>query len=285
MFPVHCKEVSVKKVDFELTPENIKRFLAKRSVYIRTRYFVFNSGDKWAVALVVKKPANEVLQEIASIHVLSLPHETAYVEDPRLEVLSASAMGALRERAGTKCVVVKGKAEHVSFFIDEPPYRLTVFDVVPPAPSKLVALVQSALETYLQDKYVKVDVVEVDLNHLAASAKTGAVMFPCRASGLGREGRPMFLDETPELTADELADVTLVGCSLSGRIFKAIYGAEPTLVNICPRELLKTVHIEGPVIVKCCKIREGYEVDGKIAIVPWGARAPEVNDALRAVLR
>ena len=97
MFPSHCKEVSVKTVDFELTEDNIKRFLKGKKAYIRTRYYVFNSGREWAVALIVRKQSNDILQEIASIHILSLPKDTVFVQDPELDVLSASSMGAIRQ--------------------------------------------------------------------------------------------------------------------------------------------------------------------------------------------
>jgi len=285
MFPSHCKEVSVKKVDFKLTTSSIKDFLKGKKAYIRTRYFVFHSEDEWAVALIVKKPSNEVLQPIASVHILSLPDETGFVEDQSMDVLSASAMGALRESTGRKCVVVRGRAEHISFFIEEPPYRLTIFDVVPPRPSKLITLVHNALETDLQDKYVKFEAVNVDLNELAKQVKTKITMFPCRASGLTSSKRMLFLDETPELTKDELKEITLVGCSLSARIFKAVYGVEPRIVNMCPQDLLEDKGLKGPVIVKCCKIKEGFETKGDVAIVPWGVRAPEITAALRSILR
>lgn len=285
MFPSHCKEVSVKSVDFELTADNVKSFLKGKRAYIRTRYYVFNSGERWAVALVVRKQSNDVLQDIASIHILALPHETSFVEDPGLEVLSATCMGRMRESAGTKCVVVRGKAEHISFFIEEPPYELTVFDVVPPMPSKLVALVSNALETDLQDRYVKFRTEEVDLNTLAEGACSGIAMYPCRASGLVSGKRVLYLDETPELSEDEIAQVTLIGCSLSARIFKAVYGVEPKLVNMCPRDLLGKRGISSPVLVKCCKVKEGFEVEGNVGIVPWGARASEVTGALKAILR
>jgi hypothetical protein len=284
MFPSHCKEVSYKKVDFELTEENIKGFLKGKRAYIRTRYYVFQHGDDWAVALVVRKLSNEVLQEIASVHVLSLPSDTKFAEDADLEVLSATMMGSLREKVGSKCVVVRGKAEHISFFIGEPPYMLTIFDVVPPAPSKLVSLVQTALETDLQDRYVDCSVVEVDLNDLAKSVKSKRVMFPCRASGLGKGKEVLFLDETPELSVQDLKDVTLIGCSLSARIFKAVYGVEPKMINMCPQDLLKEKGVKGPVLVKCCKVKEGCDVHGDVAIVPWGARASEVAAALKKVL-
>ena len=285
MFPSHCKEVSVKTVDFELTMESIKGFLRGKKAYIRTRYFVFNSGKNWAVALIVKKPANEILQDISSVHVISLPIDTSFVEDPSLEVLSASSMGALRERTGTKCVVVKGKAEHISFFIDEPPHELTIFDVVPPNPSKLEGLVHNALETDLQDRYVKSKIITTDLNDIAKKATTERVMFPCRASGLGKGKDVLFLDETPLLSEEDLGKITLIGCSLSARIFKAVYGKEPLMVNMCPQDLMKEKGIEGPVLVKCCKVKEGFESNGKVAVVPWGARASEVTAALRTILR
>jgi len=285
MFPEHCKEVSVKKVDFELTPENIKSFLKGKRAYIRTRYYVFNSRADWAVALVVRKLSNDVLQEIASVHVLSLPQDTCFVEDSSKDVLSASSMGAMREKAGAKCIVVKGKAEHVSFFIEEPPYELTVFDVVPPSPSKLVGLVNGSLETDLQNRYVRFRTVEVDLNDLAKGASSDITMFPCRASGLVCGKRVLYLDETPELTEEELGRVTLIGCSLSARIFKAVYGVEPNMINMCPQDIAREKGLKGPILMKCCKVKEGCDAKGDVAIVPWGARASEVTDALKAILR
>jgi len=286
VFPSHCKEVSVKSVDFELTEESIKGYLSGKRAYIRTRFYIFNSGDDWAVALIVKKNKTEILQEIASVHVLSLPEDTSFVDDPSIEVLSGSLMGKLRESKGTKCVVVRGRAEHVSFFIEEPPFDLTIFDVVPPEPSKLAGLVDSVLESDLQDKYVRVRTVTRDLNELAGEVSTEIVMFPCRASGLKAKGRVMYLDETPVLSEEEKDRVTLIGCSLSARIFKAIYGREvPSLVNMCPKDLVAEMGVSGPVLVKCCRVKEGFEVEGGLGIVPWGARPSEVAEALRAILR
>lgn len=285
MFPSHCKEVSVKSVSFKLTEQTIKEFLKGKRAYIRTRYYVFNSGDEWAVALVVKKLSNDVLQDIASVHILSLPFETSFVDDPTMEVLSASMMGALREQLGKKCVVVRGRAEHISFFIDEPPYELTVVDVVPPRPSKLVGLVDNALETELQDVFVKYRMVEIDLNELAARASTKITMFPCRASGLDSGRRTLYLDETPKLSQEELNEVTLIGCSLSARIFKAVYGEEPRLINMCPLDLAKEMGVKGPLLAKCCRVREGFEPKGEVVSVPWGARSREVSGAIRAIIR
>ena len=284
MFPSHCKEVSVRNVGFRLTEENIRGFLSGKRAYIRTRYYVFNSGDDWAVAEVEKTDANSVLKEITSIRVLSLPEDTSFVDDPSLEVLSASVMGALQRRTGRRCVVVRGKSEHISFFIEEEPKRLTVFDVVPPSPSKLVNMVSSVLESDLQDVCVEFSVVEADLNEIAGAVASGSVMFPCRASGLRSDLPTHYLDETKELSEEQLRHVKLVGCSLSARIFNAVSGREPELVNMCPKDLARERGIEGPVLVKCCRVKEGFVVEGSMAIVPWGTRASEVAGALKALL-
>jgi hypothetical protein len=193
-------------------------------------------------------------------------------------------MGRMRESKGTKCIVVKGRAEHVSFFVDEEPTEITIFDVVPPSPSKLLGLVNSVLESDLQDRYIRARLEQVNLNDIARRSNARIVMFPCKASGLRADAKTLYLDGTPDLTPSELDEVTLVGCSLSARIFKAVYGREPRLMNMCPLDLIKEMGVRGHVLVKCCRVKQGFEVDGNILIVPWGARAPEVSAALRSIL-
>ena len=281
MFPDHCKEVSVRSVDFELTKESIRDYLSGKKAYIRTRYFVFNSGDSWAVAEITKQAVNGVLQPIEVVDVLALPDETSFIDAPSLDVLSASAIGSLRESTGTRCIVVRGKADHISFFIDEEPLRLTIFDVVPPSPTKLVDLVDESLGGNLQDRYVKYTVEEEDIRNLPELSDAESVLFPCKASGLQHRNGIGYLDDTPALEKEVIEKTALVGCSLSARIFKALYGAEPHLVNMCPVDLLKAKGIEGPVLTKCCKVKEGCDLKGNVAIVPWGARVSDVTVALR----
>jgi len=155
MFPDHCKEVSVRYVDFDLCDGSIRSFLSGKRAYIRTKYIVMTNGHQWAVVRIEKEAFNGVLQPISSIDIVSLPEETSFIDDRDLDVLSASKMGLLRESEGTKCVVVRGRSEHVSFFVDQRPFKLTVVDVVPPSPSKLVGLVDDVLDSQLQDFYVK----------------------------------------------------------------------------------------------------------------------------------
>lgn len=284
MFPGHCKSVSVRRVDFPLTEESIRGHLTGGRVYVRTEYLVFNHGSSWAVASVEKDDVNAILQPVRSVDVLALPEVTTFVDDPDIDVLSATRMGRLRERAGTECVVVRGRAEHVSFFIREEPARLTVFDVVPPSPSKLIDLVDESLDSHLQDTYLEYTVVESDINDIASSYRDRPVLFPCRASGLRHEHSLGYLDETPSLSPEEADGAVLLGCSVSARIFKALYGIEPALANICPADLLSERGLKGPVLTKCCRVKQGFELRGDVAIVPWGATVSEVASALKALV-
>jgi hypothetical protein len=38
-----------------------------------------------------------------------------------------------------------------------------------------------------------------------------------------------------------------------------------------------------PTIIKCCKVKEGHEVQGRVAMVPWGATTLEVAAAINAL--
>jgi hypothetical protein len=284
MFPAHCKEVSVHSVKFDLTEEAIGDYLTGRKAYIRTRFVVLNRGGQWAVASVDKESRNCVLQVVSSVTMVSLPRDTTFVDDPSLDVLSASEMGRIQETIGTRCVVVRGRSEHVSFFVEEDPFEMTVFDVIPPSPTKLVGLVEEALRSLLQDRYLRYDVIELDLNALGGLSYAKHVLFPCRASGLDHVAKLGYMDDPPELTPEQLGQVQVVGCSLTARVFQAVYGSEPRLINMCPVDLLADAGVEGPVLTKCCKVKEGFEIRGNVAVVPWGARVTEVADALKALI-
>ena len=284
MFPDHCKEVSVHSADFPLTEEEVRAHLMGSRAYIRTRYVILNRDDQWAVAEVGKDSENSVLRTISSVSVLSLPHETAFVDDPSLDVLSATEMGRIQESVGSRCVVVRGKSEHISFFVAEEPFRFTIFDVVPPRPTKLAGLVEESLRSLLQDRYVDYDVVEVDLNALPGVADAEGVIFPCRASGLEHRSKLGYIDHPPELSDEQTGSVKVVGCSLTARVFKAVYGREPQLVNMCPVDLIGEAGFEGPVLTKCCRVKDGFELRDNVAIVPWGARVSDVARALQSLM-
>ncbi|NBK25374.1 MAG: hypothetical protein EOM68_25545 [Spirochaetia bacterium] len=106
---------------------------------------------------------------------------------------------------------------------------------------------------------------------------TEAVMFPCKVSGLKADKPVYFLDQAPQLTHD----VTLIGCHLSQRIFESLYRKKVPFVNVCPADFIPDDDV--PTIIKCCKIKNGHQIDGNVAKVPWGATVPEVTRAIEAL--
>ncbi len=51
---------------------------------------------------------------------------------------------------------------------------------------------------------------------------------------------------------------------------------------MCPQELAPRDGRKR--LVKCCRVREGYQIKENLAIVPWGATVQEVADAINALL-
>jgi len=277
MIPDHCKDVSIREVAFALTADAIAKNVDGKMAYTRTEFLILKNGRDFAIIRVEKKEGKALFRPIDRFEVISLPSNTVYVEDRQMDVLNASQMAKLsREHLG-KAVVVSGMFNHVSFVKDESGFELRVMDVVPPHPSKLSVLVNKALDSFLIDLPVIPEIENIDLNDLAEDVKTPSIMYPCRASGIVSDRTVLFLDETPGIEEQ----CTLVGCDLSRRIFRSTYGKDAAYVNMCPKDLAPKDGL--PRIVKCCRIKEGYELNGSMAVVPWGATAKDVAEAIRAL--
>lgn len=277
MIPGHCKSVSVRNVTFPLTAEGVANHVGGEKAYTRTEYLVLRNGTDLAVIRIEKKNGVELFRPIIHFEIISLPSDTVYAENQKIDVLNASQMARLSREHEGKTVVVSGMFNHVSFVKDERGLELRVMDVVPPYPSKLAVLVEKALDSFLIESPIVPIVENIDLNQIARNVETPGVIFPCRASGITSGKSTYFLDETPEIK-DEC---TLVGCDLSRRIFTSVYRKGIRQVNMCPRDLAPKDGL--PRIVKCCKVKEGYELDGSTVIVPWGATVREVAEAMQAL--
>lgn len=276
MNPDHCKDVSLRHVDFSLTEENIDTNLDGKKAYTRTDFMILKHEDEVAVIKVTKEGGKDLFRPISGYQTVSLPDDTVYVRDEQIDVLNASHMARVARHHPGKTVVVSGMFNHVSFLQEENLLDLFVVDVVPPSPSKLSVLVERAFSTGLVDLPIVPHFLDIDLNELEKRVTTGSVMFPCRASGLESARKVYFLDETPVL--DE--DVTLIGCDLSRRIFNSVYRKEPRSLDMCPRNLAGT---EGKTLVKCCSVKEGFIIDGNVASVPWGATVLDVVGAINSL--
>jgi hypothetical protein len=276
MNPDHCKDVSLRHVDFSLTEENISRNLDGKKAYTRTDFMILKNDEAVAVIKVIKEGGKDLFRPISTYQVVSLPEDTVYLRDEGIDVLNASHMARKAREHPGKTVVVSGMFNHVSFLQEENLLDLYVVDVVPPSPSKLSVLVERAFSTGMVDLPIVPHYRDIDLNELERNVMTEAVMFPCRASGLESERKVYFLDETPVVEGE----VTLIGCDLSRRIFNSVYRREPTSLDMCPRNLART---KGKTLVKCCGVKDGFEIDGDVASVPWGATVLDVVGAINSL--
>lgn len=284
MFPEHCKEVSVKRVSFPLTGEDIRKNLLNKLAYKRTKYIALNNGEEWAIVGIRKPETKNLFTRIEEVNIISMPGSTKYIEDPEIDVLSPTRMAEKAQELGAETLIIKGMFEHVSFIHKEKLVPLTVLEVVPPEPPKLAELVKKALYSGNIGKPVKIMSRIIDLREMTSKCKSQNIVFPCHASGLKSNGKTFYLDERPEFSQEALGNMSLIGCDLSLMIFKTLYGVEPEFYNFCPKKRAIDMQPEQLTLTKCCEIKEGYERIGNTAIVPWGATLKEVEDALNNLL-
>ena len=273
---MHCKDVSMHDVDIPLDREHISELMRGWTAYVRTDDLVLRNGDSYAVVRLVKSQEPGLFRKVVDFEILSLPEETVYVEEPDMDVLNTPALAALQARHPGKAVVVRGMFSHINFIKDIEPQRLMVVDNVPPSPAKLGVLVDVALGSGFVDHPIVKEERIIDMAEKVSEVRTGAVMFPCRVSNLHADIPFCFLDDAPE----DPGDVTLIGCHLSQRIFRSLYDRDVPFVNVCPADFVEP---GVKTIVKCCKVKQGYDLDGDVVRVPWGATVPEVVDAINAL--
>ncbi|MDR0508905.1 MAG: hypothetical protein LBG63_03665, partial [Candidatus Methanoplasma sp.] len=172
---------------------------------------------------------------------------------------------------------IEGMFSYINFVFGLKAAKLRVIDNIPPEPSRLRVLVDRALSSGLVDHPIVPEYQDIDLEENIERVKTEAVMFPCKVSGMKADIPFYFLDKAPELRHD----VTLIGCGLSDRIFRTLYGREAPIINVCPLDAVPDDGVKT--IVRCCTVKEGYEIEGNTAKIPWGATVPETIGAINAL--
>ncbi len=280
MIPNHCREVGVRRVDFPLSRDSIVQHVTGKAIYAATNYLLLNNGTDWAILGLEKMREPSLFSKIVKVEVISLPDSTMYAEDPDIDVNNVSATVAFAEDLGAISLVVKGSFEHLSFVHQERTLPLVVFDVVPPEPAKIAVLAEAALATGRIRKPIRIMPEILDLSQAAQERHTQQVMFPCYAASLEKPfwREALFLDQRPVLPVQP-NEITLVGCDVSTRIFRSVYGTRPAdVINMCPKNLVRDTGV--PNLSRCCIIDEGHRIEGKTAFVSWGASVGEVEEAI-----
>lgn len=274
---MHCKDISVKDVGFDLDPTGIRESLIGWKAYRRSEYMVLRNRGEHAIVRIISDPAEGLFKTVCDVEIISLPDSTVYIEDEEVDVLNLPSLALLQSEHPGKAVVVKGRFSHIGFVMDLEILELDVIDIVPPQPSKMRYLVGKALSSGLIDLPVIPRYIDIDIEGYAAGRD--AVMFPCMASGISPERDLLFLDHSPDIDPEK---VTLVGCGLSRRIFNEVYGRDPEFIDVCPRRLADSGR---KTVTKCCKVKDGFEINGNLATVPWGTTIREVIESINALFR
>lgn len=288
MIPVHCADVGVEEVSFSLSEENLCDHFVGSPSFTRTKFYAVTDGENWAVIQILKTRDRNLFQKIDDITLLSEPDRTSFVREPNYDVLDIGNMLRAQARHLEDLVIVQGRFDQISFIDIRLPAEIRIIDVVPPSPPKLEILLEDLLGDALE--LLDIDERRVNLSDLIADVIDDTIMLPCRATyedlRLETGNRKLlFLDQAPELSDGAKSSMALIGCSLSERIFKEIYGEDPRLINMCVRETIGSFAEDDiPTISRCCKVKEGVEIVNKAVFVPWGAGLCEVAEALRIAL-
>lgn len=274
--------LSVQEVDFALTERAILAYLDGREAYRRTDFLVLRGGGDAALVAVRKASTEPLFSPVVEARVLAGPDETRWVHSPATDVGNATALAAAAD-PGARVTVVHGRFEHVNFIWEPAPVPVTVTEVVPPEPPKLLA--QAAQVVAFDEDLPPVELVldAARVPDLAAAHPADSYLLPCRGSGTELGAPVAFLDTRPAQRGDWM----MIGCERSLQFHRHFYGDEPPRVDLCPRARLVAADPaarSGPALTKCCLIERGLEVDGGIAVVPWGANLDEVRAGLRALL-
>ncbi len=279
VIPEHCSNVAVVEVEFALTDESVRASFRDRSAYVRTDFAIFRRGAETAVARIVKAKTTGLFRPVAKVEVLSLPRSTVYLEDPSVDVMNANSLATAAARHPGKTVVVEGEFGHVNFIHREEPVRVQVFDLTPPEPAKLHALVARALGAFQFGRPVLATYEGRDLNALGdALSDHKFVYFPCKTAGLSACSPAVtrYLDQPPS-ARPRPEEAAVVGCELSLRIFGELFGGRPAaFTEICPVVAHRGTPPGVFLFVKCCKVKPPYQRDGNLFAFPWGVQLEDI---------
>ena len=273
--------LSVQEVDVSLTELELVPFLLGREVYRRSDFLALRNGSATALVAVRRESDEPLFSPVAEARLLAGPDEVAWIESPETDVGNASALARAalaHARPGVRAYLVQGRYEHVNFIWEPRPLAVRVTEVVPPEPPKLFAMAEQVV-AYDED-LPPIDLVldAVDIRDLAAAHPAERYLVPCRGSGIDVGAAIEFLDTRPA----ERGNWLLIGCERSLQFHRHFYGDEPERVDICPR---RRVAEDGRgrtlTLTKCCLLERGIEVDGPMAVVPWGSNLDEIRQALR----
>ncbi len=278
--PGRYRGVAVSRADVPLDVVSLRDHFVGRPAYFKTRFLVVHNAGGTAVAAVTKPDGDDLFSPITALRRLAGPADTAYVHAPDVDTAVPSELArAAREQApASYAVVVQGLYEHVNFILGAEPLRVTVREVVPPRPAKL--LDQASRLLRVREDLPPIELVPelLDLAELATDHPADGYLLPCRGCGFTAGDRPVsYLDEHPDRHP-----WLLLGCTRSQQIHQAFYGEPAPSVSICPADRGDD---DRPVLSKCCLQDSDLQSRRGTVSVPWGSTLEQVSQALDRLVK
>lgn len=279
--PGRYRGVAVARATCAMDESALREHFLGREAYWKTRFVVVRPPDAEAPVAIVavgREPGDALFAPITEVDLLAGPDECVLLERPDCDTAIPSDLArvAESEAPGVRAVVVQGRYEHVNFILEPHAMRVTVREVVPPHPAKLIDQASRIVAVTESLRPLRLDPEVVDLADLARANPAGHYLLPCRGGGAEIRGaRLSYLDERPDH-----ADWTLLGCERSRQIHRWFYGREAPGPDLCPRAAPAT----GPLLTKCCLQQEdlasGTTGGAPWVSVPWGSSLEIVREAL-----
>jgi hypothetical protein len=279
LVPLPYSRVAVQHAAFPLDEKSIRGFLDGKEVWFETDYVVFRSGGDCAVARIVQRELPGFFRPIDSVEIVSLPESTHWVEDASVDPGNPSALAEKARALGvgpSETLVVRGLYEHVCFIHRPAPIVIDVFDLSPPEPPRLLDMARRVL-AYRQLPATVIRPHVQPILDLTGDLAGRPLLLPCGISQLKSTVDAFYLDERPERR-----DWVLLGCERSRQIHRHLYGDDCPRIDLCPRQLFDAG--DALALMRCCMVEKRVELWGNVAIVPWGAELPLVEEALTALI-
>lgn len=277
------RALSVQDTDLPLREAALRELMLGRLVYRRTQFIVFVNGDHRAL-IEVEHATERLFEPVTEVRLVAGPSQVRFIHAADVNTANATQMArvALAHCERATVFVIEGLFQHVNFIYEPSPVAITVLEVVPPEPPKLLEMARRVIDFDEDLPPIELVPERVDMEAIARAAPAQTFLFPCRCSGLTLDSDVDFLDAGPA----RRSDWTLVGCERSRQIHEALYGGDPAeMRTMCPREHADAF-ADRPLLLKCCLREREIEMEGTDrAIVPWGASLDEVREALHALAR
>lgn len=288
LIPYQYRTVAFTTIGGDLSQESLEAYFATRDVYRRTRYVIARSGDHVALVEVgtdTTRADTELFCPVNRVTRLAGPDETVLVTRPDIDTAVPSQLARVADEfPDRRCVVVKGRYEHVNFILDPDRSVVHVLDVAPPWPAKFCDQVDRLLETAESLPAIQTRAQVVDLQELAAAEPAAHYLLPCRGGTARVPGAAIsYLDEVPPPDPGWV----LLGCARSRAIHDHFYPDQADAlrqIDICPARLAEASPVPAghARLTKCCLLEEHIETRGDTVVVPWGASFDLVGKGLRA---